>query len=320
MKKTYQIAGYDMPCVDLAVNVDVFPKPNGSTGVRDLSWQGGGKVATGMVAAARLGAKCAMLGAVGSDDYGRFVLKDFERHGIDISGMQVREDATTSLSIVLSDRETEGRSIVYRSGTAEPPAVGSLREDIITDCEWFFISHGSEICLDAAHKAKAAGAKIIIDADSYDSNVMENLHLIDAFVASEFVYEVLFRNGSFEENCKSVYEMGTPIVVFTLGPKGCVGYSAEGFFQLPAYPVRVADTVGAGDVFHGAFAVGLAEGMTPKAAAELATAAACIKCTRIGGRAGIPDRPTAERFMKTGEIDYTEIDQRTAFYGKGLQV
>ena len=64
----------------------------------------------------------------------------------------------------------------------------------------------------------------------------------------------------------------------------------------------------------------MAEGMTAKAAAELATAVACIKCTRIGGRAGIPDRPTAEKFMATGEIDYTEIDQRTEFYGKGLQL
>ena len=90
------------PCVDLAVNVDVFPKPNGGKGVRDLSWQGGGKVATGMVAAARLGAKCAMLGAVGDDDYGKFVLRDFERHGIDVHGMQVRPGQTTSLSIVLS--------------------------------------------------------------------------------------------------------------------------------------------------------------------------------------------------------------------------
>lgn len=320
MKKEYQIAGYDMPCVDLAVNVDVFPKPNGGTGVRDLSWQGGGKVATGMVAAARLGAKCAMLGAVGDDDYGQFVLRDFERHGIDVRGMQVEQGATTSLSIVLSDRETNGRSIVYRTGTAQQPRLGTLDEAILRDCEWFFISRGSELCLKAAETAKAAGARVIIDADSYDSQVMENLHLIDAFVASEFVYDVLFSDENYEENCKKVFEMGPPVVVFTLGAKGCVGYSAEGFFRLPSHNVPVADTVGAGDVFHGAFAVGMAEGMTAKAAAELATAVACIKCTRIGGRAGIPTRAVAEKFMETGEIDYTEIDARVRFYGKGLQL
>ena len=114
--KKFEIAGYDMPCVDLAVNVDVFPKPNGGTGINAMSWQGGGKVASGMVAAARLGAKCAMLGVVGSDDYGKFCIRDFERHGIDVTGMKVREGETTSLSIVLSDRETSGRSIVYRHG------------------------------------------------------------------------------------------------------------------------------------------------------------------------------------------------------------
>ena len=235
VEKKYQIAGYDMPCVDLAVNVDVFPKPNGGTGVRDLSWQGGGKVATGMVASARLGAKCAMLGAVGDDDYGRFVLRDFERHGIDVHGMQVRPGQTTSLSIVISDRETNGRSIVYRSGSAAAPAPGTLDEAVLADCEWFFISRGSEVCLDAARKAKVAGAKVIIDADSYDSSVMENLDLIDAFVASEFVYDVLFKDKNYEENCKKVFEMGPPVVVFTLGAKGCVGYSADGFFQLDSY-------------------------------------------------------------------------------------
>lgn len=68
-----------------------------------------------------------MIGAVGSDDYGEFCLRDFERHGIDISGMKTRQGETTSLSIVLSDRETQGRSIVYRSGTANPPYVGGDR-------------------------------------------------------------------------------------------------------------------------------------------------------------------------------------------------
>ena len=130
MLKEFEIAGYDMPCVDLAVNVDVFPKPNGGTGINAMSWQGGGKVATGMVAAARLGAKCAMIGAVGSDDYGEFCLRDFERHGIDISGMKTRQGETTSLSIVLSDRETQGRSIVYRSGTANPPTLEEIEERI----------------------------------------------------------------------------------------------------------------------------------------------------------------------------------------------
>ena len=124
--------------------MDVFPKPNGGTGINALSWQGGGKVASGMVASARLGAKCAMLGAVGSDDYGQFCIRDFERHGIDVSGMKMRQEETTSLSIVLSDRETNGRSIVYRRGSAQSLRPEELDNEILENCEWFFISHITE--------------------------------------------------------------------------------------------------------------------------------------------------------------------------------
>ncbi len=236
MLKEFEIAGYDMPCVDLAVNVDVFPKPNGGTGINAMSWQGGGKVATGMVAAARLGAKCAMIGAVGSDDYGEFCLRDFERHGIDISGMKTRQGETTSLSIVLSDRETQGRSIVYRSGTANPPALEEIEERILTGCQWFFISHATHVAMESAKRAKKAGAKIIVDADSYSSEMMENIGIIDVFIASEFFYKVLFRGKeeAFEANCREVQKMGPSIVVFTLGAKGCVGTARRmAFFRCP---------------------------------------------------------------------------------------
>ena len=89
---------------------------------------------------------------------------------------------------------------------------------------------------------------------------------------------------------------------------------------LPSFDVVVQDTVGAGDVFHGAYVVGLLRGYSAKEAARLATAVSCIKCTRIGGRAGIPDWDTVQKYLKTGEIDYTEIDERVAFYGRKLQL
>ena len=79
----FDIVGVDYPCVDLNVNVDAMPKPNGVMRINDLSWQGGGKVASGIVTAARLGASCAIFGVVGDDRYGRFCKKDFEDHGID---------------------------------------------------------------------------------------------------------------------------------------------------------------------------------------------------------------------------------------------
>ncbi|WP_322200720.1 carbohydrate kinase family protein [Acutalibacter intestini] len=319
--KKYDIAGYDMPCVDLLVNVDVFPKPNGGTGVNALSWQGGGKVASGLAAAARLGARCAILGAVGSDDYGRFVEKDFQRHGVDTAGLYPREGETTSLSIVISDRETQGRSIVYRHGSAAPLDPHELNQAVLADCQWFFISHVTETAMAGVRQAKAAGAKVMVDADSYSSELMEQIGQINVFIGSEFFYDVLFHDKNYQANCKEICAKGPEVAVFTLGPKGSVGYSQEaGFFQVPAYQVPVMDTTGAGDVFHGAYLAAAVRGLAPVECARVATAAACIKCTRMGGRAGVPDWDTAQKLLQTGEIDYTEIDRRAAFYAAGLQL
>jgi len=106
--------------------------------------------------------------------------------------------------------------------------------------------------------------------------------------------------------------------VFTFGEKGCVGLDREGFFRLPAFQVEAQDTVGAGDVFHGAFLAALLKGYSLKECARYASGTSAIKCTRIGGRAGIPNEQVLEQFLRTGIIDYTEIDQRVEYYRKGL--
>lgn len=79
------------------------------------------------------------------------------------------------------------------------------------------------------------------------------------------------------------------------------------------------DTVGAGDVFHGAFLAAIVKGLSPKDAARFASGVAAIKCTRIGGRAGIPNWEVTDNFLETGEIDYREIDERVKKYGRGIE-
>jgi sugar/nucleoside kinase (ribokinase family) len=81
----------DSPCVDLAVNVEQIPQPNHGEPIRNVSWQGGGKVATGLIAAARLGVKAAVIGNTGTDIYGAFIEADFARHGVDTKYLLKRE-------------------------------------------------------------------------------------------------------------------------------------------------------------------------------------------------------------------------------------
>ncbi len=314
----FDVVGIDMPCVDFAVNVDHFPDPNGGERIRELSWQGGGKVATGLVAAARLGAGCAVLGAVGNDSYGRFCDKDFIRHGIDTKHLLQREGRTTSLSLVLSNRETMGRAIIYNLGTAEKLEKHELAVDYLQNARYLHLAMLDDVAVEAARIAREAGVKVFLDADSYSDELGDFIPMVDVFVASEFVYEAMFQDWDYEANCRKVMERGPEIVVFTFGEKGCVGLSREGYFELPAYRVEVVDTVGAGDVYHGAFLAGLLKGWTVEKTAQFSSAVSAIKCTRIGGRAAIPDMETVMRFMETGEINYAEIDQRVEFYKRGI--
>lgn len=316
----FDVVGIEMPCMDLLVNVDVFPSPNQGAPVNSLSWQGGGKVATGTIAAARLGAQCAFMGCVGDDDYGRTIVWDFARHGIDTKGIHVRPQSSTSLSVVLSDKKTRGRSIMFHRGSAEHFREDELDLEKIRSSRFFFIAHLNAMTEGFCRIAREAGSKVFMDVDSYSEETMRRIDLIDYFIASEFVYDRLFQNQDYEANCRKIMSMGPEVVVFTLGGRGCVGVSQDGgFFQLETYPVEVVDTTGAGDVFHGAFLAGLQLGKSPRDCADFANAVSSIKVTRVGGRAGIPDLETVTRFMETGKIDYHEIDHRVEEYERGLK-
>ncbi|MCL2055728.1 MAG: carbohydrate kinase family protein [Oscillospiraceae bacterium] len=315
----YDVVGIEMPCIDLNLNMDEFPKVAQGNRINQYSWQGGGKVASGSVACARLGAKCAIMGCVGDDIFGRFIVGDFQRHGIDTSGMMVREGSTTSLSCVLSDLESGNRTFVFAPGTAPRFKFEELDLNLIQSAKYLFISNGGEETVKAVDAAREAGVQVFIDADSYSEDIIELIPKIDIFVASEYFYKRMYGNEDFEKNCREVMAKGPRIVIFTMGPKGCIGVSEEGFFNIPTFlELPVVDTVGAGDVFHGGFLAGLISGRSVAESARFANAVSSIKCTRIGGRAGIPDLKTVERFLEDGFIDYTEIDERVKHYERGL--
>lgn len=191
---------------------------------------------------------------------------------------------------------------------------------ILVKDSYFYMANLDSVTKKAAQMAKQKGSKIFMDADSYTDELLDAISWIDIFIGSEFVYEKMLEAGkSVKENCEYLYNKGPEIVIFTFGEKGCAGISKEGFFEIPAFDVDVKDTVGAGDVFHGAFLAAIVKGLSPKDAARFASGVAAIKCTRIGGRAGIPNWEVTDNFLETGEIDYREIDERVKKYGRGIE-
>ena len=310
------IVGIGRPCIDILTIVEKLPKPNSGSGIIDFSRQGGGNVATAMVAAARLSADVGFIGLSGICVNGRFIREDFGYNNVDISHGVIIEDKPSDFAIILSDLETKGRSIMYKGNNMRRIDVKDLDRDYITSADILHLEGCGEPEKTAALWMREAGKKVAYDVSGYSEAIKNFTPYIDIFIASEFYYNTAFGDDKdYEKNCKIIAESGPEIVVFTLGEKGCVGYSKdEGFFAEESFDVTVFDTLGAGDVYHGAFLAGLSKGMKVRETARFANAVASIKIGYIGGRAGIPSFETVMDFINTGKFDDTEIKHRVEHY------
>lgn len=312
------IVGIGRPCIDMASVVNELPKPNQGSRVLEISKQGGGIVPTAMVAAARLGAEVGFIGVSGNCNNGVLIRKDFHYNGVDISQSIIDREGTSDFAIILSDLKTHGRSILYKGGSARDIIVEDLNREYIQKARFLHLGNHNEASKLAACWMKGAGKKVVYDASSYTKEFESFLPQIDILIASEFYYNQAFKGqGTYLENCYSVLKKGPEVVVFTLGEKGCVGVSKiDGYFEAEGYKTPVVDTLGAGDVFHGAFLFGLSKDWGIEKIAKFSNAVSAIKIGAIGGRAGIPSYKTVIKFMETGEIDDSEIKERVNHYSK----
>jgi len=125
--------------------------------------------------------------------------------------------------------------------------------------------------------------------------------LVDIAIASDDWVRMALKAKTVQEALEKLFARGVEIAGITLGSEGSIFKTEEEVFRQRGFKVKVVDTTGAGDVFHGAFAYGIAEGWDIRKTAEFASAVAAIKCKRLGGRAGIPDLQEAINFLrKTG--------------------
>lgn len=312
------VVGIGYPVMDFLIHTKTFPIPNGGGQLEEYSWGGGGKVASALVALGRLGVDSGIIGVVGDDAFGRFCIDDFNRHRVDTSRMVVDPESQTAFCICISDAETQGRSLIGRPGKLRSLTLDDLDRGYITQGKYLHLDFINPHVRQAALWAREAGVRVSIDADHYQPAIPQNYDILDIFIASEFYYNAVFSDDNYEANCRSIQEQGPDVVMFTFGERGCLGVYGSKYFTCPAFTVDVKDTTGAGDVFHGAFLCGMLEGWDIPYTAKFSSAVSAIKCTRVGGRPGIPDRATVERFMRDGTIDYSEIDRRVVDYRNRL--
>ncbi len=277
--------------------LDDLPKEGGKYVAKDYTEVGGGPAATAAVAAAKLGAEVDFIGRVGDDDTGRRLLAELESLGVNTRYTRVVKGARSSQSAVLVD--ASGERVIANYPSADlPMTVDWLKEidfsqwdSVLADVRWH------EGAKQAFTLARQQGVPTVLDADVTPQDIAELVALSDHAAFSAPGLKRLTRIDNPLDALKKAQTLTNGQMYVTQGREGCYWLEKGELCHQPGYAVEVVDTTGAGDVFHGALALSLAQQMPSSEAVRFASAVAALKCTKPGGRAGIPDCDQTRSFL-----------------------
>ena len=289
--------------LDRIYRIESFPPE--PTKVRALEHveSGGGMAANAAVAIARLGGKAELWSRIGDDPAGQIIKAGLKSERVDVRYVQAFEDARSSTSAVIVDDRGE-RLIVGQRDTGMPSStdwlplerIGEMHA-ILGDVRWL------EGIRAVFSRARTEGVPTILDVDLGAREVLpEILALADYAIFSKPALREFAGHlanppdlGPALDHVLSLGPMHAGVTMGALGyrwqEKGALGDRLSG--HVPAPAVNAIDTTGAGDAFHGAFTLMIAEGHPTQLCAEVAVEVAARKCTRLGSRVGLPRSPTS---------------------------
>ena len=282
---------------DFLFKVEHFPAPGTKMRASDLVATTGGCAANAAVAVARLGGRARFSGPVGTDDASRRFLDALAKTGVDPSGVLAVEGGSISVSGIFIDRDGEkmvatlhGRGL---DGAAPPDAAALVADIDVLLVDNRFPAFVEPICRAAA----ARGIPVVLDVDKAtrldDPLFATASHLI-------FSSEALTATTGTADLGAALLGIAAGVRGFlavTNGPDDVLWLERGALRRLPVFKVEAIDTLGAGDSFHGGFALALAEGQDEVAAMRFGAAAAALKCTRFGGISGTPGRDEVEALL-----------------------
>ncbi|ESY39965.1 MULTISPECIES: sugar kinase [unclassified Mesorhizobium] len=283
--------------LDTILRVETLPTHQGKFIASDGIQIASGMATSAACAARRLGAEVFLWASAGDDAVGDQLLAGIEAEGVDCGFVRRVEGARSALAAILVDAHGERIIVPFYDPKAQagpeavPVADLSGFDAVLVDVRW---PGAAALALTAA---RSAGRPAILDADTAPVEVLERLlplasHIVASETAARIVCGHALDPGT---ACADLASRTDAFVAVTGGAAGSWWHdrSAGCVRHIAAPKIKAVDTLAAGDVFHGAFAVGLAETMPIEQALRFASAAAALKCQRFGGRLGAPNRDEA---------------------------
>lgn len=282
---------------DLVFSVEAIPYSLEKHQADDFCSVGGGPAATAAVVISTLGGDAHLAARVGDDEVAKLIVSELQRYGVDCSAVKALPHCRSSVSTVTVDQAGERLIINYLDPKmpANPDWLPGPEgfDAVLADTRW---PAGAQKALAAA---KAQGLPAILDADKPIPGDGALLAVATHLAFSRDGLKHYLPELEVRRALQQLAEQTGVWCCVTLGGEGLYWVHGAESGSLPAYEVNVVDTLGAGDIWHGAFALALAEKATEVEACRFASAAAAVKVQRRGGREGVPSRVEVETLMQS---------------------
>jgi sulfofructose kinase len=277
--------------VDINFNAAHHPTADEKLRATSMHTCGGGPAANAAVTIARLGGSARFCGYLGNDAFADAHLREFASNGVHADGLH-RGDAPTPVAAVTIKPNGERSIIDYRA----PSALAA--EDTISLTKFpakvlLIDGHQPLLSLALIEEARALGIPSILDAGSINDGTQLLYNKVDYLITSA-KFAKHFSGEDDPRTALAALDGAAPLIACTWGADGVYWQDEYGQHHTPAFDIEAVDTTGAGDAFHGAFALGIAEGLKTKQNMRRACATGALTCLRAGARSALPTRKAVD--------------------------
>ncbi|HZM25055.1 MAG TPA: ribokinase [Anaerolineales bacterium] len=287
---------------DLVVRAPRFPQPGETISGEDLQVIPGGKGANQAVAAARQETNVSMLGRVGEDNFGAFLLENLKSNRVDSQLIQ-RDDASTGTAIIVVDANGQN-SIVLSAGANGKVTDADVNSASFSDFSLLLLQLEipTPTVLSAARRAHESGLRVILNPAPANKLSNELISLADYLIPNETELSLLTGlpvndMNSTEWAARALLEIGAKNVIVTMGSNGALIVTNSQVTHIETYTVNVVDTTAAGDAFIGGFAAAFLQDKSLEEVVRYGCACGALATTKFGAQPSLPRKEEVQRFM-----------------------
>jgi sulfofructose kinase len=293
-----------MPVRDLTFRIQELPERGFKVNANHFDEICGGNALNGAIGIVRLGGRASICGPMGDarETSSRYIFDKRAHEGIDTKHIVRMPGLVTPISNIMIDPSGERTIVTFRD-----PELWKVHlpdsDELLEDCSAILTENRcAEFCTELCAEARRRGIPVIVDVDRTMSMREGLLTASSHLVFSSEALQSTAGVADDGEALKKIAKLTPSFLAGTLGPQGTLWLDEDhNLQQTPAFPVHTVDTLGAGDVFHGAFALAITEQQDIPSALRFASAAAALKCTRYGGAFAAPQRAEVEELLSHGQ-------------------